>query len=187
MGGLRPLMPLTYWAFLIGALALAGMPPFSGFFSKDSILAAALASGGWYGYLLWAAGMVGTFLTGLYAFRMLFMVFWGEPSAFVREHLHHLERGPRRLDARRARRRARRAGGGRRLPAVRRDLDADHRLARAGRDPRSSRRRARRRRSRASSRSLLGLAGIGVAWWIYGARRPRRGSARRCALLERKF
>src|SRR4029079_12208196 len=66
MGGLRPLMPLTFWAFLIGSLAPAGMPPFSGFFSKDSILAAALANGGWYGYLLWAAGMVGTFLTGLY-------------------------------------------------------------------------------------------------------------------------
>src|SRR5438105_9884748 len=87
MGGLRTLLPRTYWAFAIGALALAGMPPFSGFFSKDSILAAALANGGWYGDLLWAAGMVGAFLTGLYAFRMLFMAFWGEPSGFVREHL----------------------------------------------------------------------------------------------------
>src|SRR6185437_4306027 len=48
MGGLRVLMPLTYWAFLVGALALAGIPPFSGFFSKDSILAAALANGGWF-------------------------------------------------------------------------------------------------------------------------------------------
>src|SRR5207248_2703766 len=87
MGGLRTLLPRTYWAFVIGALALAGIPPFSGFFSKDSILAAALANGGWYGYLLWAAGIVGAFLTGLYAFRMLFMAFWGEPSPFVREHL----------------------------------------------------------------------------------------------------
>ncbi|MGZ4319145.1 MAG: NADH-quinone oxidoreductase subunit L [Gaiellaceae bacterium] len=87
MGGLRRLLPRTYWAFVIGALALAGIPPFSGFFSKDSILAAALAHGGWYGYLLWAAGIVGAFLTGLYAFRMLFMAFWGEPSPFVREHL----------------------------------------------------------------------------------------------------
>src|SRR3954447_2717375 len=93
MGGLRRLLPRTYLGFVIGALALAGIPPFSGFFSKDSILAAALANGGWYGYLLWSAGMVGTFLTGLYAFRMLFMAFWGEPSAFVREHLHHLEGG----------------------------------------------------------------------------------------------
>jgi NADH-quinone oxidoreductase subunit L len=86
MGGLRRLLPYTYGCFAIGALSLAGIPPFSGFFSKDPILAAALASG-WYGQLLWLAGMLGTFLTGLYAFRMLFMVFWGEPSGFVREHL----------------------------------------------------------------------------------------------------
>src|ERR671939_1490754 len=86
MGGLRTLMPRTFWAFLIGALALVGIPPFAGFFSKDSILAAAMHDG-WYGYVLWAAGLVGTFLTGLYTFRMLFVVFGGEPSAFVREHL----------------------------------------------------------------------------------------------------
>jgi NADH-quinone oxidoreductase subunit L len=86
MGGLRSLMPWTYRAFLVGALALVGIPPFAGFFSKDSILAAAMHDG-WYGYLLWAAGLVGTFLTGLYTFRMLFVVFGGEPSGFVREHL----------------------------------------------------------------------------------------------------
>src|SRR5216117_2011521 len=86
MGGLRGLMPWTYRAFLIGALALVGIPPFAGFFSKDSILAAAMHDG-WYGYVLWAVGLVGTFLTGLYTFRMLFVVFGGEPSAFVREHL----------------------------------------------------------------------------------------------------
>jgi NADH-quinone oxidoreductase subunit L len=86
MGGLRGLMPWTYRAFLIGALALVGIPPFAGFFSKDSILAAAMQDG-WYGYLLWAAGLVGTFLTGLYTFRIAFVVFGGEPSAFVREHL----------------------------------------------------------------------------------------------------
>jgi NADH-quinone oxidoreductase subunit L len=86
MGGLRRLMPFTFVAFVVGSLSLAGIPPFSGFFSKDSILAAALDHG-WYGQLLWVAGMVGTFLTGLYAFRMLFIVFWGEPTPFVREHL----------------------------------------------------------------------------------------------------
>ena len=86
MGGLRRLLPFTYIAFLVGSLSLAGIPPFSGFFSKDSILAAALAHG-WYGQLLWVAGMIGTFLTGLYAFRLVFIVFWGEPSGFVREHL----------------------------------------------------------------------------------------------------
>jgi NADH-quinone oxidoreductase subunit L len=47
---------------------------------------------GWYGYVLWVVGLAGTFLTGLYTFRMLFLVFWGEPSAFVREHFHALRR-----------------------------------------------------------------------------------------------
>jgi NADH-quinone oxidoreductase subunit L len=91
MGGLRQLMPRTYQAFLVGSLALVGIFPFAGFFSKDSILAAALASG-WYGYILWVVGLAGTFLTGLYTFRLLFVVFWGEPSAFVREHFHALKR-----------------------------------------------------------------------------------------------
>jgi NADH-quinone oxidoreductase subunit L len=92
MGGLRQLAPKTYWAFLIGSLALVGIFPFAGFFSKDSILAAALAKGGAQGYILWAAGLAGTFLTGLYTFRLLFIAFWGEPSAFVREHFHPLGR-----------------------------------------------------------------------------------------------
>jgi NADH-quinone oxidoreductase subunit L len=88
MGGLRWLMPKTSWAMLVGALALAGIPPFSGFFSKDSILASALDRG-WYGDVLFAAGMAGTFLTGLYTFRMLFLVFGGEQSAYVQEHPPH--------------------------------------------------------------------------------------------------
>ncbi len=86
MGGLRQLMPRTYLAFLAGSLALAGIPPFAGFFSKDSILAAALARGG-YGDVLWAVGLAGVLLTAAYTFRMLFIVFEGEPSPFVREHL----------------------------------------------------------------------------------------------------
>jgi NADH-quinone oxidoreductase subunit L len=88
MGGLARLMPRTWWAMLVGGLALSGIPPLSGFFSKDSILAAALDRG-WYGDVLFAAGMAGTFLTGLYTFRMLFVVF-GEPqSAYVEEHPPH--------------------------------------------------------------------------------------------------
>jgi NADH-quinone oxidoreductase subunit L len=87
MGGIRHLLPRTWWAFLIGSLALAGMPPFAGFFSKDPILAAALDAG-WYGDLLWAVGIVGVFLTGVYAFRLVFIVFGGEPSAYAREHFH---------------------------------------------------------------------------------------------------
>src|SRR5204863_7946904 len=59
MGGLRRLMPRTYWAFLIGSLALVGIFPFAGFFSKDSILAAAMDRGA-YGYVLWIVGLAGT-------------------------------------------------------------------------------------------------------------------------------
>jgi NADH-quinone oxidoreductase subunit L len=91
MGGLRQFMPRVYLAFVAGALALVGIPPFSGFFSKDPIIAAAMDAGS-YGYVLWVAGLAGAFLTGVYTFRMLFLVFWGEPSAFVREHFHALKR-----------------------------------------------------------------------------------------------
>ena len=91
MGGLKELMPKTYLAFLVGSLALVGIFPFAGFFSKDSILAAAMDAGA-YGYVLWVVGLVGTFLTGLYTARLLYLVFWGEPSGFVREHFHALRR-----------------------------------------------------------------------------------------------
>jgi NADH-quinone oxidoreductase subunit L len=91
MAGIGRLMPWTRWAFLAGALALVGLPPFSGFFSKDSIIAAALHDH-WYGVILAVAALVGTFLTGLYTFRMYFIVFPGEPSPFVREH-HHAHKG----------------------------------------------------------------------------------------------
>jgi NADH-quinone oxidoreductase subunit L len=91
MAGIGRLMPWTRWAFLAGALALVGLPPFAGFFSKDSIIAAALHDH-WYGVILAIAALVGTFLTGLYTFRMYFVVFPGEPSPFVREH-HHQHHG----------------------------------------------------------------------------------------------
>ena len=87
MGGLARNLPWTYRAFLVGALALAAVPPFSGFFSKDSILASA-ANAGTLGWILWGIGAVGAFLTALYTFRLLFVVFKGEVSAFAREHLH---------------------------------------------------------------------------------------------------
>jgi NADH-quinone oxidoreductase subunit L len=88
MGGLAKLLPRTYTAMVIGALALAGMPPLSGFFSKDAILASTLAREDWWGGVLFAVGLIGALLTGLYTFRMIFMVFGGPPSPFVREHLH---------------------------------------------------------------------------------------------------
>jgi NADH-quinone oxidoreductase subunit L len=87
MGGLRAYLPKTRLAFLIGSLALAGMPPLSGFWSKDSILADALAAG-WYGRTLLVVALAGVFLTGLYTFRMFFLVFEGEVSPYAREHAH---------------------------------------------------------------------------------------------------
>ena len=88
MRGLGKVMPFTKWCFLAGALALVGIPPFSGFFSKDSIVASAAALGTWYGWIFWICGIAGAFLTGLYTFRLWFLVFPGEPSPFVREHYH---------------------------------------------------------------------------------------------------
>jgi NADH-quinone oxidoreductase subunit L len=95
LAGIGKLMPFTKIVFLIGSLALVGIPPFAGFFSKDSILAAGLDRG-WYGILITVVGLVGAFLTGVYAFRLYFIVFTGEPSAFAREHFHrhHGKEGP---------------------------------------------------------------------------------------------
>jgi NADH-quinone oxidoreductase subunit L len=87
MRGIGALMPFTKWCFLAGSLALVGVPPFSGFFSKDSIVAATLNLG-WYGWVFWVCGVAGALLTGLYTFRLWFLVFPGEPSPFVREHHH---------------------------------------------------------------------------------------------------
>jgi NADH-quinone oxidoreductase subunit L len=87
LAGSGRLAPFTAAVFLVGSLALVGIPPFSGFFSKDSILAAAL-DGGTLGYVLFALGLLGTFLTGLYTFRLWFIVFRGEPTPWAREHFH---------------------------------------------------------------------------------------------------
>ena len=95
MGGLKRLLPYTYVTFLVGALALVAIPPFSGFFSKDPILASALAAGN-LGYVLFGLAAFGAFLTGLYTFRMVFIAFGGEPSEDLRErcHRHHGREGP---------------------------------------------------------------------------------------------
>ena len=87
MGGLRRLMPFTFVAFLVGSLSLVGIPPFSGFFSKDPILANALDDGN-LGYLLFALAATGAFLTGLDGFRLIFLAFGGEPSDELRARYH---------------------------------------------------------------------------------------------------
>jgi len=78
MGGLRKYMPVTYGTALIGALALCGLPPFAGFFSKDAIIEAVdLSKVPGHGYAAFAV-TVGVFITALYTFRMLFLAFHGE-------------------------------------------------------------------------------------------------------------
>jgi NADH-quinone oxidoreductase subunit L len=78
MGGFRKAMPFTFLTFTVGALALAGFPLMSGFFSKDEILAYTLNRGGGY-VVLAIAGYVAAGLTAFYAFRMVFRVFFGDP------------------------------------------------------------------------------------------------------------
>jgi NADH-quinone oxidoreductase subunit L len=78
MGGLRKLMPITCATFIVGWLAIAGVPPFAGFWSKDEILLAAWGSGG-TGKALWALGLITALLTAFYMSRQVFMVFFGEP------------------------------------------------------------------------------------------------------------
>ncbi|HSZ03800.1 MAG TPA: NADH-quinone oxidoreductase subunit L [Solirubrobacteraceae bacterium] len=94
MGGFRKAMPFTYACFIVGGLALSGIPPFSGFFSKDEILLVTGERGGWH-WILYVAGYVGALLTAIYTFRMIFRAFHGEPVEQAREleggHLYHAE------------------------------------------------------------------------------------------------
>ena len=94
MGGFRRSMPFTFACFVIGGLALAGIPPFSGFFSKDEILAYVGSRGGGYAVMA-VIGYIGAFVTAIYTFRMIFRAFLGDPVPEAREleagHLHHAE------------------------------------------------------------------------------------------------
>ena len=77
MGGLRKYMPTTYKTFLIGTLAIAGIPPFAGFFSKDEVLLEAFTKGS---LLIWGLGAFAALLTAFYMFRLLFMTFCGKSN-----------------------------------------------------------------------------------------------------------
>lgn len=90
MGGLKRHMPRTYWTFLIGTLALSGIVPFAGFFSKDEILWKALVQGG---LPFWVIGAVGAFMTATYMFRAVFLTFHGK-SRVDHEVAHHLHESP---------------------------------------------------------------------------------------------
>ena len=89
MGGLRKALPITFLTFLIGCLAISGIPPFSGFFSKDEILAHAFE----HNKVLWAMGLLTAFLTAFYMFRLLFLAFFGEFRG-TEEQKHHLHESP---------------------------------------------------------------------------------------------
>jgi NADH-quinone oxidoreductase subunit L len=90
MGGLRKRLPRTYPAFLVGALAIAGVPFLSGFFSKDAILTAAYAGGH---RVLWALGLTGAVMTAFYMFRLIFLTFHG-PERLSPEAKAHLHESP---------------------------------------------------------------------------------------------
>ncbi|MBI3770433.1 MAG: NADH-quinone oxidoreductase subunit L [Deltaproteobacteria bacterium] len=90
MGGLRHKMPVTWWTFLVGTLAIAGAPGFAGFFSKDEILAHTWGTGH---HVLWAVGALTAALTAFYMFRLLFLTFTGALRARP-EVAHHVHESP---------------------------------------------------------------------------------------------
>ena len=92
MGGLKDRLPVTYWTFVVGSLALAGFPLTAGFFSKDDILASAWAAGP-LGQALSILGILTALLTAFYSFRLLFVTFWG-PSRVDAHHAAHVHEPP---------------------------------------------------------------------------------------------
>ena len=89
MGGLKSKIPVTYWTFLIGTLAIAGIPPLSGMISKDEILVALWVKSP----IVWGLTLFSAALTGIYMFRLLFLTFFGEFRG-TEEQKHHLHESP---------------------------------------------------------------------------------------------
>jgi NADH-quinone oxidoreductase subunit L len=87
MGGLAKRIPVTYYTLVAGALALSGIFPFAGFWSKDDILGAVWRDGK---YLFWAVGLIAAFITAFYTFRMIFLTFFGKPrmDEETEKHVH---------------------------------------------------------------------------------------------------
>ena len=92
MGGLRHQMPWTFRTFLVGSLALAGIPGLAGFFSKDAVLWGAWSSEH-YGPLLWGAGVVAAGFTSFYTFRLVILTFFGKPR-YTDEDVRHVHESP---------------------------------------------------------------------------------------------
>ena len=89
MGGLRKKLPVTFATFLIATIAISGIPPFAGFFSKDEILAHVWE----HNKLMWALGVLGSVMTSFYMFRLLFLTFFGDFRG-THEQAHHLHESP---------------------------------------------------------------------------------------------
>ncbi len=87
MGGLRKLMPVTHLTMVVGWLAIIGIPPLAGFWSKDEILALAFGAGGWYTFL-WVIGIITALVTAVYMTRWMYLTFWGEPRWADGVHPH---------------------------------------------------------------------------------------------------
>jgi NADH-quinone oxidoreductase subunit L len=96
MGGMKKFMPKTYWTFIVCTLALIGIPPFAGFWSKDEILNGAHSLGANNGYEVFLiVGVLGAFMTAAYMTRCVYLTFFGEPrGAAADPHHHPHESGP---------------------------------------------------------------------------------------------
>jgi NADH-quinone oxidoreductase subunit L len=92
MGGLKKWMPLTHGFMLLAALSLSGIPPFSGFWSKDAVFVAALSAGTPLSLALLALGAVSAAMTFFYSLRMISLTFYGHPSEHIEEIEHHVEK-----------------------------------------------------------------------------------------------
>ena len=92
MGGLKDKLPVTYWTFVVGSLALAGFPLTSGFFSKDDLLISAWSAGP-LGQFLTILGLITALMTAFYSFRLVFVTFWG-PSHVAPHHAGHIHESP---------------------------------------------------------------------------------------------
>jgi len=92
MGGLRHHMPWTYRTFLVGTLAITGIPGFAGFFSKDAVLSGVWSNAN-YGHILWGVGVVAAGFTSFYMFRLLILTFHGAPR-YTEHDVHHVHEAP---------------------------------------------------------------------------------------------
>jgi NADH-quinone oxidoreductase subunit L len=96
MGGLKSKIPITYWTFAIATYAIAGFPPFAGFFSKDEILASALNNPYFpkpFSWLIWSLGTIAAFCTAYYMYRLVYLTFFGSFRG-THEQEHHLHESP---------------------------------------------------------------------------------------------